>query len=191
MKKLNKILTCVAFALAILILVMALMLQEWITSLLITALLLDWWIIYKYEEIIKGYHKLAEKQCNELCEVYGKLSKLELEKEEAVAKFMDANSACDRLIPERDRLVEDIAKVDRDNAQLRKDLAEAKKREDIAHKTIESQRQEVCDLQSTVTALEAQLEAAQSQITTLKAKLSRKPRKPFPPQNVTPVKVEE
>lgn len=62
--------------------------------------------------------------------------------------------------------------------------------EEIAHKTIESQRQEVSDLQSTITALEAQLEAAQSQITTLKAKLSRKPRKPFPQQNVTPVKVE-
>lgn len=191
MKTANKILTCVAFALAIVTLVMALMQREWITALLITALLFDWWIIYKDEEVIKRYHKLAGKQCNELCEVYGKLSKLELEKEEFVSKFMNADSANDRLIANCDRLVEDIAKVDRDNAQLRKDLAEAKKREDIARKTIESQRKEVCDLQSTVTALEAQLEAAQSQITTLKAKLSRKPRKPFPTQNVTPVKVEE
>ncbi len=191
MKKLNKILTCVAFVLAIVTIVMALMQGEWITSLLITALLFDWWIIYKDEEFIKRYHNLAEEQCNELCEVYGKLSKLELEKEEFVAMLTDANSANDRLIAERDRLVEDIAKVDRDSAQLRKDLAEAKKREAIAHKTIESQRQEVYDLQSTVTALEAQLESAQSQITTLKAKLSRKPRKSFPPQNVTPVKIEE
>lgn len=191
MKTVKKILTCVAFALAIVTLVMALMQREWITALLITALLFDWWIIYKDEEVIKRYHKLAEKQCNELCEVYGKLSKLELEKEELEVTSAATNSAYDSLKAERDRLVEDIAKVDRDNTQLRKDLAEAKKREAIAHKTIESQRKEVYDLQSTVTALEAQLEAAQSQITTLKAKLSRKPRKPFPTQNVTPVKVEE
>lgn len=81
--------------------------------------------------------------------------------------------------------------ADKNNYRYNIDLAEAKKREEIAHKTIESQCQEVYDLQSTVTALEAQLESAQSQITTLKAKLSRKPRKPFPPQSVTPVKVEE
>lgn len=182
MKKLNKNLTCVAFVLAIVTLVMALMQREWITSLLIVALLFDWWIIYKDEEFIKRYHNLAEEQCKELCEVYGKLSK-ELEKEEFVAMLTDANSANDRLIAERDRLVEDIAKVDRDNAQLRKDLAEAKKREEIAHKTIEDQRTENYDLALNVAALENQLAALDAQNKTLRYKLSRKPNKAKPHTN--------
>lgn len=170
MKTVNKILTYAASVMMVIAIVVCLMRGEWLDALLLSALLMAEWIINKQSELIEKVRKIGEELGGQVIDLTTKNGSLEKDKT---------------------ALINDIATVDRDNGRLRIDLAEAKKREDIAHKTIESQRQEVYDLQSTVTALEAQLEAAQSQITTLKAKLSRKPRKPFPPQNVTPAKVEE
>lgn len=170
MKTANKILTYAASVMMVIAIVVCLMRGEWLDALLLSALLMAEWIIFDQSKLIKELHEIIEEQDVLVADSITKIGSLEKDKT---------------------ALINDIATVDRDNGRLRIDLAEAKKREEIAHKTIESQRQEVYDLQSTVTALEAQLEAAQSQITTLKAKLSRKPRKPFPPQNVTPVKVEE
>lgn len=65
-----------------------------------------------------------------------------------------------------------------------KDLKDAEKREAIFHKTIEDQRKENYSMSETIGALQAQLTSTQSYCTTLKMKLSRKPR----PKNVTPVK---
>lgn len=170
MKNVNKILTYAASVMMVIAIVVCLMRGEWLDALLLSALLMAEWIINKQSELIEGWRNTAFKLGEGID---------------------DLKSEIDRITKDKTALINDIATVDRDNGRLRIDLAEAKKREEIAHKTIESQRQEVYDLQSTVTALEAQLEAAQSQITTLKAKLSRKPRKPFSPQNVTPAKVEE
>lgn len=170
MKTANKILTYVVSVMLVIVIAMNLMRGEWLDALLLSALLMAEWIINKQSELIEKVRKIGEELGVQVTDLTTKNGSLERDKT---------------------ALINDIATVDRDNGKLRFDLAEAKKREAIAHKTIESQRQEVCDLQSTVTALEAQLEAAQSQITTLKAKLSRKPRKPFLPQNATPVKVEE
>ena len=58
----------------------------------------------------------------------------------------------------------------------KRDAEEAKKREDLFHKTIEAQRKENYSMSETIGALQAQLNSAQSHITTLKMKLSRKPR---------------
>jgi chromosome segregation ATPase len=170
MKTVNKILTYAVSVMLVIVIAMSLMRGEWLDALLLSALLMAEWIIFGQSKLIKELREIIEEQDVLVADSITKIGSLEKDKT---------------------ALINDIATVDRDNGRLRIDLAEAKKREEIARKTIESQRQEVCDLQSTVTALEAQLEAAQSQITTLKAKLSRKPRKPFPPQNVTPVKVEE
>jgi chromosome segregation ATPase len=170
MKTVNKILTYVVSVMLVIAIAMSLMRGEWLDALLLSALLMAEWIIFGQSKLIK--------ECREKATELG-------------VQVTDLTTKNGSLEKDKTALINDIATVDRDNGRLRTDLAEAKKREEIAHKTIESQRQEVCDLQSTVTALEAQLESAQSQITTLKAKLSRKPRKPFPPQNVTPVKVEE
>jgi predicted RNase H-like nuclease (RuvC/YqgF family) len=170
MKTVNKILTYVVSVMLVIAMVVCLMRGEWIEAILLSALLMEEWINNKQSESIEKLRKIGE---------------------ELGVRVIDLTTKNGSLEKDKTALINDIATVDRDNGRLRIDLAEAKKREEIAHKTIESQRKEVCDLQSTVTALEAQLEAAQSQITTLKAKLSRKPRKPFPPQNVTPVKVEE
>lgn len=170
MKKLNKILTYIASAMIVAAIVIALLRGDWLNALLLSALLMAEWIIYKQTELIGTLHEKAS---------------------ELGVQVVDLTTKNDSLEKEKTSLIRILADADKDNYRYNIDLAEAKKREDIAHKTIESQCQEVCDLQSTVTALEAQLESAQSQITTLKAKLSRKPRKPFPPQNVTPVKVEE
>lgn len=170
MKTVNKILTYAASVMMVIAIVVCLMRGEWLDALLLSALLMAEWIINKQSELIEKVRKIGE---------------------ELGVQVIDLTTKNGSLEKDKTSLINDIATVDRDNGRLRIDLAEAKKREKIAHKTIESQRQEVSDLQSTITALEAQLEAAQSQITTLKAKLSRKPRKPFPPQNVTPVKVEE
>lgn len=170
MKTVNKILTYAVSVMIVIAIVVCLMYGEWLDALLLSALLMAEWIINKQSELIERWRNTAFKL------------------REGID---DLKSEIDRITKDKTALINDIATVDRDNGKLRIDLAEAKKREEIAHKTIESQRQEVYDLQSTVTALEAQLASAQSQITTLKAKLSRKPRKPFSPQNVTPVKVEE
>lgn len=170
MKTANKILTYAARVMMVIAIVVCLMRGEWLDALLLSALLMAEWIINKQSELIEKLRKIGE---------------------ELGVQVIDLTTKNGSLEKDKTALINDIATVDRDNGRLRIDLAEAKKREEIAHKTIESQRQEVYDLQSTVTALEAQLASAQSQITTLKAKLSRKPRKPFPPQNVTPVKVEE
>lgn len=170
MKTVNKILTYAASVMIVAAIVIALHRGDWLNALLLSALLMAEWIIFGQSKLIKELHEIDE---------------------ERVVLVEDSITKIVSLEKDKTALINDIATVDRDNGRLRIDLAEAKKREAIALKTIESQRQEVCDLQSTVTALEAQLESAQSQITTLKAKLSRKPRKSFPPQNVTPVKVEE
>lgn len=170
MKTANKILTYAASVMMVIAIVVCLMRGEWLDALLLSALLMAEWIIDKQSELIRTLREKAT---------------------ELGVQVIDLTTKNGSLEKDKTALINDIATVDRDNGRLRIDLAEAKKREEIARKTIESQRQEVCDLQSTVTALEAQLEAAQSQITTLKAKLSRKPRKPFPSHNVTPVKVEE
>ena len=170
MKKLNKILTYAASVMMVIAIVVCLMRGEWLDALLYSALLMAEWIIFVQSKQIKELFEIIEEQDVLVMDSITKIGSLEKEKTELIGMLADA---------------------DKNNYRYNIDLAEAKKREAIAHKTIESQRQEVYDLQSTVTALEAQLEAAQSQITTLKAKLSRKPRKPFPPQNVTPVKAEE
>lgn len=170
MKTVNKILTYAASVMMVIAIVVCLMRGEWLDALLLSALLMAEWIINKQSELIEKLRKIGE---------------------ELGVQVIDLTTKNGSLEKDKTALINDIATVDRDNGRLRIDLAEAKKHEEIAHKTIESQRQEVSDLQSTITALEAQLESAQSQITTLKAKLSRKPRKPFSLQNVTPVKVEE
>lgn len=170
MKTANKILTYVVSVMLVIVIAMSLMRGEWLDALLYSALLMAEWIIFGQSKLIKELREIIEERDVLVADSITKIGSLEKDKT---------------------ALINDIATVDRDNGRLRIDLAEAKKREEIAHKTIEDQRQEVYDLQSTVSALEAQLESAQSQITTLKAKLSRKPRKSFPPQNVTPVKVEE
>lgn len=170
MKTVNKILTYAASVMMVIAIVVCLMRGEWLDALLLSALLMAEWIINKQSELIEKLRKIGEELGVQVIDLTTKNGGLEKEKTELIGMLADA---------------------DKNNYRYNIDLAEAKKREEIAHKTIESQRQEVYDLQSTVTALEAQLEAAQSQITTLKAKLSRKPRKPFPPQNVTPVKAEE
>lgn len=170
MKTANKILTYAVNVMLVIAIVVCLMRDEWLEALLLSTLLMEEWINNKQSESIEKLRKIGE---------------------ELGVQVIDLTTKNDSLEKDRTALINDVATVDRENGKLRFDLAEAKKREEIAHKTIESQRQEVCDLQSTVTALEAQLESSQSQITTLKAKLSRKPRKSFPPQNVTPVKVEE
>lgn len=170
METVNKILTYVASVMLVIAMVVCLMRGEWLDALLLSALLMAEWIINKQSELIEMLRKIGEELGVQVIDLTTKNGSLEKEKTELMGMLADA---------------------DKNNYRYNIDLAEAKKREEIAHKTIESQRQEVYDLQSTVTALEAQLEAAQSQITTLKAKLSRKPCKPFPPQNVTPVKVEE
>ena len=170
MKNVNKILTYAASVMMVIAIVVCLMRGEWLDALLLSALLMAEWIINKQSELIEKVRKIGE---------------------ELGVQVIDLTTKNDSLEKEKVKLTEKLAVADGNNYCYNIDLAEAKKREEIAHKTLESQRQEVYDLQSTVTALEAQLEAAQSQITTLKAKLSRKPRKPFPPQNVTPFKVEE
>lgn len=170
MKNVNKILAYVVSVMLVIVMVVCLMRGEWIEAILLSALLIEEWIANKQSESIEKLRKVGEELGVQVIDLTTKNGSLEKEKSELIGMLADA---------------------DKNNYRYNIDLAEAKKREEIAHKTIESQRQEVCDLQSTVTALEAQLEATQSQITTLKAKLSRKPRKPFSPQNVTPVKVEE
>lgn len=170
MKTVNKILTYVVSVMLVIVIAMSLMRGEWFDALLLSALLMAEWIINKQSELIKELRKFGKELDVQVINLTTENRSLEKEKTELIGMLADA---------------------DKNNYRYNIDLAEAKKREEIAHKTIESQRQEVYDLQSTVTALEAQLESAKSQITTLKAKLSRKPRKSFPPQNVTPVKVEE
>lgn len=170
MKTANKIPTYAVSVMLVIAIAVCLMRGEWIEALLLSALLMEGWIVNKQSELIEKVRKIGE---------------------ELGVQVIDLTTKNGDLEKEKNKLIETLAGADRDSRSLRNDLAEAKKREVVAHKTIESQRQEVYDLQSTVTALEAQLESAQSQITTLKAKLSRKPRKPFPPQSVTPVKVEE
>lgn len=66
----------------------------------------------------------------------------------------------------------------------KREAEEANKREAIFHKTIEDQRKENYSLSETIGALQAQLTSSQAYVTTLKMKLSRKPR----PKNVLPVK---
>ena len=170
MKTVNKILTYATSVMMVIAIVVCLMRGEWLDALLLSALLMAEWIINKQSELIGMLREKATELGVQVIDLTTKNGSLEKEKTELIGRLADA---------------------DKNNYRYGTDLAEAKKREEIAHKTIESQRQEVYDLQSTVTALEAQLASAQSQITTLKAKLSRKPRKPFPPQNVTPVKAEE
>lgn len=169
MKTANKILTYVVSVMLVIVIAMNLMCGEWLDALLFSALLMAEWVINKQSELFEKVRKIGEELSVQVIDLTTKNGSLEKEKTELIGMLADA---------------------DKNNYRYGTDLAEAKKREEIAHKTIESQRQEVSDLQSTITALEAQLESAQSQITTLKAKLSRKPRKPFPSQNVTPIKVE-
>lgn len=170
MKTANKILTYATSVMMVIAIVVCLMRGEWIEAILLSVLLTEEWINNKQSESIEKLRKIGE---------------------ELGVQVVDLTTKNDSLEKEKTELIGMLADADKSNYRYNIDLAEAKKREEIAHKAIESQRQEVYDLQSTVTALEAQLEAAQSQITTLKAKLSRKPRKPFSLQNVTPVKVEE
>ena len=149
MKKLNKILTYAVNVMMVIAIVVCLMRGEWLEALLLSVLLMAEWIIDNQSKLIEALRKMATDEAV-------KNGSLEKEKTELIGMLADA---------------------DKDNYRYNIDLAEAKKREEIAHKTIESQRKKVYDLQSTVTALKTRLEAAQSQITTLKAKLSRKPRK--------------
>lgn len=64
----------------------------------------------------------------------------------------------------------------REIEMYQRDLEEAEAREALFHKTIEDQRKENYSMSETIGALQAQLNSAQSHITTLKMKLSRKPR---------------
>lgn len=159
MKNLNKILTSAAGVMLAITAVLQLMRGEWLMAILLVALLVDGWIIYKDGEVIKKLHRIAEEQCNELARIYPKLSMAQKEKESTIKL---------------------LAESDRENNLLRKDLAEAKKREEIAHKTIEDQRQENYDLMINVTALENQMAALDAQNKILAYKLSRKPNRENP-----------
>ena len=159
MKNLNKILTSVAGVMLAITAIVQLMRGEWQMAILLVALLVDGWIIYKDGEVIKKLHRIAEEQCIESIDLTTKNGDLEKEKKELIGLLDDA---------------------DRENHLLRKDLAEAKKREEIAHKTIEDQRQENYDLMINVTALENQMAALDAQNKTLAYKLSRKPNKENP-----------
>lgn len=64
----------------------------------------------------------------------------------------------------------------REIEMYKRDIKEAEAREAIFHKTIEDQRKENYSLSETIGALQAQLASTLAYNTTLKAKLSRKPR---------------
>ena len=135
MKTANKILTYAASVMMVIAIVVYLMRGEWLDAFLLSALLMAEWIINKQSELIEKLRKIGKELGGQVIDLNTKNGSLEKEKTELIGMLADA---------------------DKNNYRYNIDLAEAEKREEIAHKTIESQRQEVYDLQSTVTALEAQ-----------------------------------
>ena len=80
MKNLNKILTSVAGVMLAITAVIQLMRGEWLMAILLVALLVDGWIIYKDGEVIKKLHRIAAEQCIESIDLTTKNGNLEKEK---------------------------------------------------------------------------------------------------------------